>query len=299
MSQRLSPLVRLLLGAVLISFAPILAKWVGKDSVGPTGIGFCRTIIGAGFLFAWARLTGRPLFLSRRALAWSVLTGFLFALDLYTWHHAIYGCGAGMATILGNTQVFWTALLGFVVFREVLSRRFWPATIAAMIGIVLLVGLVGDGVEFHRAYVVGVCLGLATGVAYGLFVVAVKLSVSTARTPGPAAPDPVTFMAFSAVFSAVFLGPTALIEDGRLLPVDGVGLAKVALLGLTAQAAGWVAISSSLREIPASRAGLILLLQPVLAMVWSALFFGEQLSGWQLAGMALTLAGLYFGGLRG
>ena len=300
------PEALLMLGATLISFAPILVRWIGTeasqgvneletvDNLGASGIASCRTLVGAGCLFAWCRWSGRPLLLDRRALSWSVLTGALFALDLWAWHLSIHGCGAGMATLLGNTQVFWTALFGRVLFSERLSKRFWLACVAALAGIALLVGRVDSSLELTPRYLTGAILGLATGVAYGGYVVALKGAAREPRTR----PDPVTFIAYSSTFSALFLAVPALAIERRILPPDGATAAKLLLLGISAQAVGWLAISTSLRALSASRAGLILLLQPALAMIWALLFFGEWLTVSQTFGALLTLAAVWGGGRR-
>ena len=70
-----------------------------------------------------------------------------------------------MATILGNTQVFWSALVGVLFLRESLSLRFVGATVVAFVGVVLLVGF-GSQVELSPRYLLGVAMGLCTGVAY-------------------------------------------------------------------------------------------------------------------------------------
>jgi len=65
------------------------------------------------------------------------------------------------------------------------------------------------------------------------------------------------------------------------------------------QATAWWAITRSLPKIKVSRAGLILLLQPTLAVIWGVVLLSEKLTLLQTAGAAVTLTAMYFGGLRG
>ncbi|MFB3063956.1 MAG: EamA family transporter, partial [Gammaproteobacteria bacterium] len=51
----------------------------------------------------------------------------------------------------------------------------------------------------------------------------------------------------------------------------------------------------SLAQVPASRVGLILLLQPLLAFVWDVLFFARSITPTELTGAVLTLLGIYLG----
>lgn len=303
-ARRIPPLLTLMLGAACISTAPILVKWVGhdvasEDRLGPTAIGFWRMLFGAACLFLWLLVRRARLLLGRRALMWSCLTGLLFSLDLYVWHRSILGCGAGMSTILGNTQVFWTAALGRILFGERLSSRFFLAATAALVGVALLIGLAGTDFEFTRTYITGVALGLATGMVYGHFLIALKAAqISTpGTTAGPLAL--VTFMAWNALFSALFLGLTATFESDAFRPADPATTSKLIALGILPQALGWLSISSSIRRVPAARAGLVLLLQPILAMTWAMLWFGEQLEWIQMGGAAVTLGAIYFGSRKG
>ena len=56
----------------------------------------------------------RPL--RARYFAW--LAGAFFAADLVLWHNAIDQVGAGLATVLGNTQVVLVGLIAWLIWRE-------------------------------------------------------------------------------------------------------------------------------------------------------------------------------------
>jgi len=74
----------------------------------------------------------------------------------------------------------------------------------------------------------------------------------------------------------------------------------VVLISLAAvvQSIGWRAISEGLSKIEAYRAGLILLLQPILATVWGIIIFSESFTIMQLLGALITLAAIYVGSLK-
>ena len=61
---------------------------------------------------------------------------------------------------------------------------------------------------------------------------------------------------------------------------------------------GWVLISSSLRHVPASSVGLILLVQPTLAIVWDVLFFARPFGAREGVVAALTLFAIWLGSRR-
>jgi drug/metabolite transporter (DMT)-like permease len=289
----INPIILLIFGATCISFAPVFVKLVGAERLGPTAMGFWRTFFGSLILFLIALVQGSKLVLSRRLFVFAVLGGFIFFLDLFIWHRSVIYVGAGIATILGNTQVFMTAILSFFIFREKLTLRFWLAAVSAIAGVALLVGLLGGRVDLSGQYLLGIILGLVTGVVYANYLVTMRWSAHREQ-----APDIPAFMGWTSLFAALFLGISSAIESDPFLPPDTESWIYLALLGLIAQALGWWTITTSLAKTVASRAGLILLLQPTLAVVWGVVMFAERLTFVQLFGAVITLLAIYFGGLR-
>jgi drug/metabolite transporter (DMT)-like permease len=287
------PLLILLFGTLCISFAAIFVKMLDPKQVGPTAIGFWRTLFGSGILFIWSAVESGRVTLPRRALFWAILAGFLFFCDLFCWHRCIFNCGAGMATILAGTQVFGSAVLGCFVFRERLTFKFMVAAISAFVGVCLLVGLGSAGVQFTPLYLLGIVLGLLTGLAYASYLTTMKKASTEQAELGT-----ITLMAWTSLFTCLFMGLSALIESEPMRPPDAKSWVLLFALGLIPQALGWRAITSALPRLTASRAALGLLLQPLLATVWGMLFFAEHLTAIQMVGAAVTLAAIYVGSVR-
>jgi len=285
-------LLVLAFGGVCISFAAIFVKMLGVEVMGPTAIGFWRAIFGSAMLFLWAAVSGQSLAISRTVLGWTVLGGFLFFLDLFFWHRSIIYSGAGMATILANIQVFITAGLSYLVFKEHLSLKFFAAALAAVLGVVLLIGI-GSDLEFSHTYLLGVVFGLATGLWYASYIIVMKFAGQHTRRP-----DFRTLMAWTSLFTALFLAAAAPWEEGAFMPPDLFSLLVLIALALVVQTVGWWSIATSLPRLDASRSGLVLLLQPVLATLWGWLFFAERLTVLQLVGAVITLTAIYLGGAR-
>ncbi len=280
-------------GAVCISFAAVFVKAIGSEVMGPTPIAFWRLFLGALFLFAWGGLSGQSLRISSRMLGWALLAGGIFYVDLFVWHRSINYAGAGMATILGNTQIFMTAILSYFIFKEVVTGRFFIAAVSGILGVVLLVG-VGSDIEITGKYLLGVAFGLATGVAYAHYIITVKHSGSIAERP-----PILILMGWISLMSALASGLSVLLEGESFIPSQSSAWIHLVGVALVTQAAGWWAISTGLLKIEASRSGLILLLQPTLATVWGWLLFSEQLSALQLLGGATTLTAVYYGSVYG
>ncbi|MDH4034308.1 MAG: DMT family transporter, partial [candidate division Zixibacteria bacterium] len=184
------------------------------------------------------------------------------------------------------------AVLSYFVFKERLSIKFFAAAIGAIIGIVLLIG-VGSDFEFTRLYLTGVLLGLLTGFMFASYIIVMKL----AGQFGPR-PDSRVLMAWTSLFTAFFLVVASGWEEAPFMPPDLYALGILIALGLVAQTVGWWSITVSLPKLDASRSGLVLLLQPILATVWGWLIFAESLTFIQMLGAAITLTAIYFGSLR-
>ena len=291
--KAINPLALLVFGAVCISFAPIFVKWIGEARMGPTPMAFWRTFFGAVTLILIALLRGDSLRLPARLYKFAAMAGFVFFLDLFVWHRSVLFAGAGMSTILGNTQVFASALLSWLLFKERLSLRFFIAAVSGIVGVVLLVGVFAEDIAFTPRYLHGITFGLTTGLCYASYIISLKAAGHREKIP-----HVVPFMAWVSMTSAFFLGAASLIEGGPVLPPDTSSWLLLISLGVLAQAIGWWAITTGLGPTVASKAGLILLLQPILAMVWGVIFFAEQFTLTQVIGAGVTLTAIYYGGLR-
>lgn len=287
--RRLLPtLLLLLLGGFCISWAAILVRVASREGLGPTAIAFWRLLAGTLALAAAAVASGRTLRLPPRLALLALLGGAIFTTDLYLWHRSINLVGAGLATILASTQVFNTALLNWAFVGERPRPRFFAAAAAGLAGVALLAGVGGaaPGADYLR----GVALGLATGLAYGSYLL-------TTRQLGRQEPplSPLVIVAWLSLGGAASSGLVCLFESGPFLPRTATAWWSLAVLGVCVQAGGWWAIATALPRVRGATGGLALLMQPLLATVWGWLLLGERLSPLQLTGALLTLAAIYAG----
>ena len=282
-------------GAIAISFAPIFVQAIPHGALGPTAIGAYRTLIGAVVLAAIALLRRESLRPSRRGLLFTSLAGVLFAGDLFVWHRSIARVGGGLATILGNTQVFWTAALGVLLLGERLAGRFLLALPVAIVGIALATGILGGsagGGAATPADPIGVALGLGTALFYAGYIHAVRAGRSAVGRMGAVAQ-----MAWTSVACGVTLAVVATIEGTLVPPPDARTALCLVGVALVAQVFGWVTLATFIPRVPVALAGLLLLLQPAFAVVWEVLIFGRAFTMLQVAGAGLTLLAIYGGSL--
>ena len=93
----------LIAGAVMISFSGV---WVKVADVAPTVSAFYRVLFGGLFLLAAACWKREITWKGWQRLWLGLFCGLFLALDLFFWHKSILYIGPGLATILGNFQVF-------------------------------------------------------------------------------------------------------------------------------------------------------------------------------------------------
>ncbi len=276
------PALGVLVGAVAIAFSGILYR---KSHVSPVTGAFYRCFWALPFLWplvVWEerRLGPRPRALRRAA--W--IGGAFFAADLILWHYAIEKVGAGLATVLGNTQVVLVGLLAWVLFRERLSRNALLAIPVAMAGIFLISGVLEDG-AYGSDPKLGAIFGLLTGLAYSGFLLALRRgSGERGRVAGP--------LFDATLATAVFVVPAGLILGDLDFTPSLEATAWLLLLALSSQVVGWLLITVSLGRLPAARTSVLLTLQPLLAVLFAALLIDERPSPLQLVGAAFILTGL-------
>lgn len=288
-SNYLKNIIYLAVGAICISFSPIFVKFIDNNLMGPTAIGFWRMFIGGIFLLLFAIIRGESLKIPRTVFYFTLLAGLLFYCDIFVWHRAIIFIGAGISTILGNTQVFWMALFGVIIFKEKLPFYFLLALIGAFTGVTLLVGI-GSDLTFTNTYINGIIYGLLTGLFYSTFMISIiKADKYSDKN------NFFTFIAWTSIICSVFLLLSSVVEKDTLWPSDLNIWLPLFGLGVVVQSVGWWIIAANLPKVKAAQSGMILLLQPTLATVWGALLFSESLSLLQLVGAVITLTAIYIG----
>ncbi|MDF2867058.1 MAG: hypothetical protein K0S11_528 [Gammaproteobacteria bacterium] len=271
------------MGAIMISICPIFVKLSSADA---TFAAFYRMLFGAICLFIIAAVKGESLWQGWRPLLWAGISGVFLSTDLVFWHTSIKIIGPGLATILGNFQVFILVLVGLLHYQEKVRWYFYLALPLAIIGLYLLVGI--DPQQITPDYIKGVICGLATAIFYGFFVVALRKSQAL-----PKKLQPMSNMAWLSLISCGYLLIVAKFEQQPFLIPDLHNLLLLFAYGLFGQVIGWLLISYGLPLVPVSLAGFYILLQPSLAFIWDVVFLQRPLTLNIVLGAIMIFAGVY------
>jgi drug/metabolite transporter (DMT)-like permease len=270
-------------GAIAISFSAIFFALSG---VSPVTGGFFRAVYALPVLAViwWIGRRGDTRTPSKHRLA--LVAGLLLGPDVVLWHTSIDHIGAGLATLIANSQVIVVAISAWAVLGEKPSRRVMIAIPIVMVGVAMVSGL-GRGDAFGDNPILGTALALSAAVFYAVFLLMFR-SANEAQAP-PA--GPLLEATMGLLVSTLVIGAfTGNLDLAPTWPAHGWLIA----LALGAQVGGWLLIGYALPRLPAVETATIILLQPMLTMVWGAIIFGEQPSAIQLAGALLVLGGVGF-----
>ncbi|MDQ2935554.1 MAG: DMT family transporter, partial [Chloroflexota bacterium] len=282
------PVLAAALGALSIAFSAIFVRLA---DVAPATAAIFRCLYALPALYLLASMERRrygPREAGQRRLA--LVAGLFFALDLVLWHHAIGAVGAGLATVLGNTQVLIVPVLAWLLLGERPDGRVLLSIPLVVAGVVLISGVLG-GRAWGANPTLGVLLGIGTGFAYAAFLLVQRRANRDLRRPAGPLFDATLAAAVGAAVIGFPLGEVNLVPSW---PAHGWLL----LLGLGVQVGGWLLISISLPRLDAALTSVLLTIQPVASVLLGMVLLTEAPSQMQLLGVLAILSGLALATLR-
>jgi drug/metabolite transporter (DMT)-like permease len=276
------PGVAAVAGALTIAFSAILVKLADVEPA-TAAIFRCAYALPVLALLATYedRRYGRRAWRQRRL---AIPAGILFAADLIFWHHAIGDVGAGLATVLGNTQVVVVPFVAWLLLNERVEARLLAALPLVCSGVVLISGALETG-AYGDHPVRGVVYGLLTGLSYAGFILVLRQSGADLRRPAGPLFDATAVATAAAIIAGLAVGEADLVPSW---PAHG----WLVVLALTSQVLGWLLITMSLPRLPAALTSVTLTIQPVGSVLLGVILLDEQPSALQLVGVVCILAGL-------
>jgi drug/metabolite transporter (DMT)-like permease len=211
-----------------------------------------------------------------------VAAGIFLALDLILWFDAIKVVGAGLATVVQDTQVVFVAAGAWLIFGARPSRRLVTLVPVLLGGVWLISGAVGSTAK-GTAPLRGTILGLASAVAYAGFLLLIGWRTEHRRHRNA------TFLTTVTLAT----GATALLVGAggggiRVVPT-WPSAGWLLLLALSTQVFGWLVISVAMARVTSARASVALLLQPVAAVIFAWALLSEAPTPVQLAGVGVVV----------
>jgi drug/metabolite transporter (DMT)-like permease len=214
------------------------------------------------------------------------------ALTQYLYYVAIGRLPVGIALVFEMTAPVFIALYVWLVRREHVRSRLWVALALSLSGLVFVAQVWEGGGSLDLT---GVLAALAAAVCLAAYYLLGER--------GTADRDPVALTAWSFVAAAVFwaiAAPWWLFDAGVLLERVPLSLGSLQvpawvlvawIVVLGAVLPFWLSLGA-LRHIPPTTAGIVATAEPVLAAIVAWLWLEQVLTGWQVVGGVVVLAGI-------
>jgi drug/metabolite transporter (DMT)-like permease len=245
------------------------------DTVPPADFLTVRFGIAAIVMFALFRR--QTLALGRRDLRIGVVLGVLYGSAQVLQTMGLQHTDASVSGFITGTYVVLTPVLGAVLLREKLPPVTWAAVALATAGLAVL-SLQGFAVGPGEA------LTLLSAVLYAGHIVALG-RWSTAQAA-------VGLATVQAGVITLVTGVAA-VPGGLTLPADGSQWASLLYMALIAGAGALWAQTWAQAHLTATRAAIVMALEPVFAAFVAVLLGGETLTRRMLVGGAMVVAAMY------
>jgi len=269
------------MGAILISFSPVLIKDAGAP--GSVTV-FYRLLFGTLVLiipFVLSRIKSKEK-LNQKGILIAALAGLFLAIDMTMWATGIMVSNAAMPTLVGNLAPLWVGIGAFLFFKERQTTKFWIGLVVALIGVTFLI--IQDLYQPNGIFK-GLILGLFAGVFYAGFMLLTQIGRKFLNT--------ISYLFISSLATTIFLGIFVLTQNIEFVGYSAKAWTLFIIMGVLIQAGAWFLINYAQGFLPASLVAPTLLAQPVLAGIIAFLMLGEELTIWQILGGIIVVIGIY------
>lgn len=255
----------LALCGLLWSTAGVLIKGVDWH---PAAIWSARSAIAAAALY----LVRRPSLRGIRRHEWAAAAALAATTGLFVLANKL--TTAANAILIQYSAPIWVALLGQWFLGERASRLDW-ATIVVVLGGIALFFV--DQLTFD--HVAGNVVAFAAGVAFAFGALTMRRVGLTAEV------DPLRPLLLGNLVGAVLGFPLWFAAPWP----DTTGWWSLVALGVIQQAAAYLCYAAAIRHARAIDVMLVPVIEPILAPLWVALFYGERPSGWAMVGGGIVI----------
>ncbi|WP_351118780.1 DMT family transporter [Psychrobacter sp. SMN/5/1215-MNA-CIBAN-0208] len=279
--------IGLTIGCIIFGLGSLIVAHV---DIGGWAMAFWRLAISGVIFAVLAKLTGQRMPRSRRAIFYGLLSGVFLGLDLALWHESIYAVGPGISTLLNSLQIFFLAAIGFLYFSERQSILQLLSLCLAMLG----VAMIGSPEFAHNSDATwGFIAGIVSGAMLAASMTFIRKTHDTEPTP--------TFVLMQLIsIGGVFamIVPMFVFDMGNIMPNTWSELGWVLVYGAVMQCVAWGLIAYSIPKLSLALTGLLLLTEPVAALIIDYSWLDKPINTLQWSGALLTMFAIYLGSVK-
>lgn len=282
-----SATIGLTIGCVIFGLGSLIVAHV---DIGGWAMSFWRLAISGVVFAVLAKLTGQRMPRARRAIVYGLLSGAFLGIDLALWHESIYAVGPGISTLLNSLQIFFLAAIGFLYFSERQSILQLFSLCLAMLG----VALIGSPEFVQNSQAIwGFVAGILSGAMLAASMTFIRKTHEVEETP-----IFVLMQLISIGGVLAMLVPMFILDKGHILPSTWSEWGWVLIYGAVMQCLAWGLIAYSIPKLSLALTGLLLLTEPIAALLIDYSWLDKPINSLQWAGALLTMFAIYLGSLK-
>lgn len=272
------PRLALFIGILCISIFPVIVR---MNLTSGLISAFYRMAIATAIILPFALYNKKLKLENIKMLLPIMVCGILFASDIAVWNISIQNSSATQATLLTNLSPIWVGVFSllFLSFRP--RKSFWLGTLIALIGMTIFVGV--DTI-LNLQLDLAFFLGILSGVLYALYILVSKSVLEKLEV--------ISFITYSMIFSTIFLFLINVAFGEQFFGFSNKAWISLFVQGIVCQLIAWLLISYSTQNMRATRVSLSLLSQAIFATILAAIFVNEKITGVQMIGSIIILAGI-------
>ena len=245
-------------------------------------IALVRGVVGTLFLLVFSRLRKTPVDWAgvRKSLGMLILSGAFIGFNWILLFEAYRYTTVATATLCYYLAPVFVILASPVLFREKLTLRKGICVVVALVGMAFVSGVTETGIA-GSGELLGILFGVGAAVLYALVVLMNK------KLTGVPVFDR-TIVQLGA--AALALTPYVLVSEwGTAMDWSGPVIPLLLVMGIVHTGFAYALYFGGIKELPAQTSALLSYIDPVSAIILSAVFLGEGLTASGVIGAVLVL----------
>jgi drug/metabolite transporter (DMT)-like permease len=273
------PYLALGVGTLSLSLSAMYVRWA--DAPG-TVTGFYRLFISTLIIVPFFIKRNTPI----KNLAWSkilppILGGMCMAGTFSLWNTSLFYTNVASAAMIGNISPLWVAIAAWWLLRERLQPQFWIGLVLLFLGIAMIMG----GNFLHPRLGIGDLMAVGSSFFYAAYILITQW--------GRKRLDSLSLVWINGASACLWMLLVIILFKQPLVGFPQQTWIVFISAAIFTQIIGYMAISYSLGNLPASVVSPSLNLQPVVTIILAIPLLNEIPSSLQIIGILLTLGGVY------
>ena len=215
----------------------------------------------------------------KRNIGWLILSSTLLCLNWTCQFEAFKYTTIATSTLCYYMQPIFYIIAGAIVLKEKTSPRKWICVLVAFLGMILVSGVIQVG--FDMSELKGAIYGVVGGFFYAMVVLINKYMKDI---------SPVNTTIVQMAFVTLIMTPYAYVTgDFGQVSITTVGIICLIVLGAVHTGLAYIVYFDSVNKLSAQTVGILSYIDPVEAVLLSALFLHEPITIWTIIGAILIL----------